>query len=402
MFEEAPLAPPDPIFGLAEAYRADPRSDKINLGIGVFRDDRGRTPIMQAVRRAAEKICSSEATKTYLPIEGDPAYIEQVQMLLWGDDNPLLRDGCLVTAQTPGGTGAISVAASFVKRLRPQASAWVSRPTWVNHSNIFETAGITVTAYDYLNHSRRGLAFDRMMDSLGSVSTGDVVVLHGCCHNPSGVDPNEDQWRQIAALMRERGALPLIDLAYQGFGDGLEGDLIALDVLGGEFRELIVCSSFSKNFALYNERVGALSVITPSAESARAVLSQLKTNIRVSYSNPPAHGAAIVATILADPELREIWQQELAEMRSRIQEMRQLFARGLDDRKIRIGEGSNRDFLEHRGMFSFTGIEKSQVEELRSRHGIYMLDSSRINFAALTSSSIDRVCDALATVATMP
>jgi len=400
MFEDAPLAPPDAIFGLAEAYRADPRSEKLNLGIGVFRDDLGRTPIMRAVHRAEEKIWSSETTKTYLPIEGDPAFIEQVQKLLWGDDNPVLVEGCLVTAQTPGGTGAISVAASLVKRLRPQASAWVSRPTWVNHKNIFEAAGISVSTYDYLNSSRRGIAFDRMIESLRSVSAGDVVVLHGCCHNPSGVDPSPDQWRRVAALIRERRALPLIDLAYQGFGDGLESDLIALEILGSELRELIVCSSFSKNFALYNERIGALSVVTPSPASARAVLSQVKTNIRVSYSNPPAHGAAIVGAILADADLRSLWQQELAEMRSRIQRMRQLFVRGLDERRARIGEGTNQDFLEHRGMFSFTGIEGWQVEELRQRHGIYMLDSGRINFAALTSSSIDTVCDALDSVTT--
>lgn len=398
MFEDTPTAPPDAIFGLAEAFRNDPRENKINLGIGVYRDDSGRTPVMQAVRLAEERIWSSESSKSYLPIEGDRAYASQVQALLFGSEHEVIGDGRIATAQTPGGTGAISVAAALLKKLRPQSSAWVSEPTWINHKNIFAAAGLPVATYEYLTPTRRELAFEAMLRSLESARPGDVVVLHGCCHNPSGVDPDSDQWREIAAFLRHRSLLPLVDIAYQGFGAGVDDDRQAVLALAATLPELIVCNSFSKNFALYNERVGALTVVAARASNADAVLSQVKTCIRVSYSNPPAHGAAIVRTILQDPALETEWRDELATMRSRIEQMRRTFADGLDKRGVRMNGCSNRDFLRHRGMFSFTGLEKSQIETLRQEHGIYMLASSRINFAGLSAQSADSVCDAVAAV----
>ncbi len=398
MFEHTPTAPPDAIFGLAEAFNKDPNPDKINLGIGIYRDARGNTPVLRAVHQSEQRIWSSESTKSYLPIEGNRSYAGYVQRLLLGEDHPVLQEGRITTAQTPGGTGAISVAADVLRRLRPAATAWISDPSWVNHRAIFAAAGTPVATYPYLDSTRRKLAADRLFEGLAEVGRGDIVVLHGCCHNPSGVDPQPEQWNQIGALLREREALPLVDLAYQGFGEGLSEDRESLLVLCEQVPELIVCNSFSKNFALYNERIGALTVITSSTESAQAVLSQIKLSIRVSYSNPPAHGASIVANILGDPDLRDIWQDELTEMRTRIHRMRELFAESLDERGIQVGLGSNRDFLDHRGMFSFTGLAAAQIEALRTEHSIYMLGSSRVNFAGLTQETIPVVCDAIASV----
>ena len=310
----------------------------------------------------------------------------------------MIEDRRTATAQTPGGTGAISIAAALLKKLSPRCSAWVSEPTWVNHKNIFAAAGLPVETYEYLTPSRRELAFDAMLGSLRTAKPGDVVVLHGCCHNPSGVDPDADQWRAISAVLREQKLLPLVDIAYQGFGSGVDHDRLALLTLVETVPEVIVCNSFSKNFGLYNERVGALTVVAENASDAEAVLSQLKTCIRVSYSNPPAHGAAIVRTILQDPVLEAAWRDELATMRSRVEQMRHAFVDGLERRGVRIGGCSNRDFLSHRGMFSFTGLEKGQIDSLRHDHGIYMLASSRINFAGLTAQSADSLCDAVAAV----
>ena len=373
MFEQTPTAPPDAIFGLADAFKKDPSTEKINLGIGIYRDSSGKTPVLRAVHQAEKRVWAREATKSYLPIEGDQVYAKDVQRLLLGDEHPVLEEGRLATAQTPGGTGAIRVAADFLKRQNPGSTAWVSDPTWVNHKSIFAAVDLPIATYPYLDSSRRRLDIEAMIAGLEQVSAGDVVVLHGCCHNPSGVDPRPEEWRRIGEVLSERGALPLVDLAYQGFGRGLVEDRESLMILTDTVPELIICNSFSKNFALYNERIGALTVITTSAEAANAVLSQLRICIRVSYSNPPAHGASIVATILGDADLSREWQQELSEMRSRIHQMRASFADGLNQRGLSLGEGSNEDFLDHNGMFSFTGLQPNQIDVLRNEHSIYML-----------------------------
>jgi aspartate/tyrosine/aromatic aminotransferase len=398
MFENTPTAPPDAIFGLAETFRDDPHPDKINLGIGVYRNEQGHTPVLRAVHLAEQRIWNTESTKSYLPIEGDRTYAEFVQLLLLGDNHPVLQEGRLTTAQTPGGTGAISIAADFLKRLRPDASAWVPDPTWANHKSIFSAVDTPVMTYPYLDSTGCRLAFEQLLEGLARVAPGDIVILHGCCHNPSGVDPDEEQWKAIGALLAEREALPLVDLAYQGFGNGLLEDRRPVEILCDQVPEFLICNSFSKNFSLYNERVGALTVLTTSGEAARAVLSQIRISIRVSYSNPPAHGASIVSTILGDSDLRELWQQELSEMRTRILEMRSLFVEGLDARGLELDQSTNQVYLEHHGMFSFTGLEPQQINELREKHGIYMLASSRINFAGLTSETVSPVCDAIASV----
>lgn len=398
MFADTPTAPPDAIFGLAETFRDDPNPDKINLGIGVYRNEQGRTPVLRVVHQAEQSIWNTESTKSYLPIEGDRTYAEFVQLLLLGDNHPVLQESRITTAQTPGGTGALSVAADFLKRLRPEASAWVPEPTWANHKNIFAAVDTPVATYPYLDSTGRRLAFEQLLEGLARVAPGDIVILHGCCHNPSGVDPDDEQWKAIGALLAEREALPLVDLAYQGFGSGLLEDRRPVEILCDQVPELVICNSFSKNFSLYNERVGALTVVTTSAGAARAVLSQIRISIRVSYSNPPAHGASIVSTILGDSDLRELWQQELSEMRTRILAMRRLFVEELDARGLALDQSTNQVYLEHHGMFSFTGLEALQIDELRKKHGIYMLGSSRINFAGLTSETVSPVCDAIASV----
>lgn len=398
MFENTSTAPPDAIFGLAAAFKQDPNPDKINLGIGIYRDNEGQTPVMRAVHLAEQRIWSRELSKSYLPIEGNHAYSAAVQRLLLGADHQILEEGRLTTAQTPGGTGAISVAADFLNRLRPAATAWISDPTWVNHKSIFSAVGTPVSTYPYLDSTRRRLDFDSLIEGLQQIAPGDIVVLHGCCHNPSGVDPEPAQWDRIGEVLRQRGALPLIDFAYQGFGNGLVEDRRAVEILASHVPELVICNSFSKNFALYNERIGALTVVTPSASAAEAVLTQLRVSIRVSYSNPPAHGASIVEEILRDAELERVWRHELEAMRARIRDMRTLFVDGLDSRGLEIGARPNKDFLAHHGMFSFTGLAASQIEALRADHSIYMLGSSRVNFAGLTTDTVPIVCDAIASV----
>lgn len=395
MFDKVEMAPPDPILGLEEAYKLDPNPAKINLGAGVYKDETGNTPIFRAVKRAEEHILRNEISKSYLGIIGAPEYAAAVQQLLFGADHPILQAHRAVIAHAPGGTGALRVAADFIKRVNPNARVWISQPTWPNHPGVMRAAGLAVELYPYFDATGNRIAFDEMLGALGQTSAGDVVVLHGSCHNPTGADPTSAEWAAIADLLAERGVLPLVDFAYQGFANGLTQDATGVLTLCDRVDEVLVASSFSKNFGLYNERVGALTLIARSPAAAEAALSQIKTIIRVIYSNPPAHGAKIVTTILSSPELRAEWEAELTATRGRIRAMRHRFVAEL----AALGAARDFSFIEQQnGMFSFTGLTVEQVRRLREEHAVYIVDSGRINVAGLTSSNLAAVCQAIAAV----
>jgi aspartate/tyrosine/aromatic aminotransferase len=395
MFETIAAAPPDPILGLTEAFLNDPNPAKVNLAVGVYQDDAGQTPILESVLRAERLVASREKSKTYLGIAGLPGYAQATQKLLAGAEHEAVRAGRLATCQTPGGTGALRVTADFLAQQYPHSSVWLSRPTWPNHEGIFTAAGLACRQYAYLAPGNRELDFAGMTSDLHKASPLDVVVLHACCHNPSGVDLSPEQWRAVAQIAREKSLIPVVDFAYQGFGDGIEEDALAVRVLIDEGLEFFVCNSFSKNFGLYAERVGAVTAVCDTRNAAAAVLSQLKSAIRTNYSNPPKFGAAIVDAILHSAELRPMWIEEVAAMRTRIHAMRGLFVAKMKERV------PQRDFsflLEQRGMFSFSGLTPLQVDELKSEHGIYIVGSGRINVAAILPSNVDRLCDAVASV----
>ncbi len=392
MFEKLPVASTDPILGLNEAFAQDPRSDKINLSVGVYQDEQGRTPVLECVRQAETRLLGSETSKSYLGIEGAPNFCRLVPRLVVGHLVPVEQ---LVTVQTPGGTAALRVAGELVHRHFPEARIWCSQPTWANHPQVFEAAGLEVRFYRYADSTGTALDFQGLLDSLNEARPGDVVCLHGCCHNPTGVDPRPAEWRLLAERLRERSLIPLVDLAYQGFAEGLVEDTTAIRELLRSGLEILICSSFSKNFGLYAERVGALLVICHTPQAARATLSQIKAIARTNYSNPPKHGAAIVATVLEDKELSELWEQEVRTMRERIQQMRELFVRTL------AAKGVKKDFsflLQQRGMFSYSGLNPDQVERLRTEHGIYIVSSGRINVAGMRTATMDRLCEAIAAV----
>lgn len=398
MFETMPAASPDPIFGLSEAFRADPRPDKINLGIGVYRDEQGRTPVLAAVKEAEARFLDEQTSMSYLAIEGTESYGRAVQALLLGDSSELIASGRVLTAHTPGGTGALRVAGDLLRNQCPETRVWMSEPTWANHHQVFAAAGLTSRKYAYFDRQRNRVDFEAMLEAVEGIPQGDVVLLHGCCHNPTGADLTPDQWRILARLLKEQGLLPLVDLAYQGFAIGLEADVDGLQALCKEVPEVIVCSSFSKNFALYNERVGALTIVAGTADAVDAITSQVKLRIRSTYSNPPAHGGAIVTTILEDEALRRGWQEELSRMRQRIQAMRRLLVTSLDERGVRLSSEGNDFLLRQYGMFSFSGLTEQQVARLREDHAIYVVGSGRVNFAAMTQENMPRVCDAIAAV----
>jgi len=399
MFEDVPTAPSDPIFGLTAAFRRDTNPAKINLGAGVFRDERGQTPILAVVKEAERRLWQDENSKTYLAIEGNQQYAAHVRRLILGRQHPLVDDPRVVTIHTPGGTGALRLASDFLHAQRPDSTLWIPDPTWVNHPQICQAVGLRTRSYPYLTLDRRGLNFAGLLETLSATAAGDVVLLHGCCHNPSGVDPTAEQWRQLAALLQERRTLPLVDFAYLGFGQGLEADRAGILALADSLSALMVCTSFSKNFALYNERVGALTVMAPSADSAAAVMSQIKHAARVAYSNPPAHGAAIVTAIMDSTEMYDQWRDELEAMRLRIVEMRRLFVQGLNEREVALSPDGNEFLLEQQGMFSFLGLSTEQVERLRTEFSIYIVSSSRVNFASMIPASMNYLCDAIAQVA---
>jgi len=395
MFATIEPAPPDPILGLTEAFAADPTPGKINLGVGVYKDAAGKTPLLDCVREAERRMAAAASPKSYLPIEGDLAYDRAVQELVFGKTGPLAGSDRMRTCQTPGGTGGLRVAADYLHTCHPTATVWLSDPTWANHPAIFEAAGVPTATYAYFNPHTNSLDFDAMLAALREIPEQDVVLLHGCCHNPSGADPTPAQWKQIAGVLAERSLLPLIDFAYQGFGDGLDEDAVGVRLIAEHCDELLVCSSFSKNFGLYNERVGALTLVAGSASAAEAVLSQIRVAVRRNYSNPPAHGAQVVRTILADAGLTKQWHDELTAMRNRINDMRKLFVETL----AQTAPGRDFSFIvNQKGMFSFSGLNKEQVARLKKEHAIYIVGSGRLNVAGMTPANMPKLCQALAAV----
>ena len=394
-FDGVELAPRDPIIGLTEAFAADSRPTKVNLGVGVYCDDNGRIPLLRAVREAERARVEAGLPRGYLPIEGLAAYDAAVQKILFGADSSLIAAGRLVTAQALGGTGALKIGADFLKRLNPLAQVLISDPSWENHRALFEGAGFKVATYPYYDAPTHGLDFAGMCSALRAAPAGTIVALHACCHNPTGVDLSADQWREVARLCNSQGLVPMMDIAYQGFGAGIDADALAVRIFAAEGLSFLIASSFSKSFALYGERVGALTIVTGSRDESARVLSQLKRVIRTSYSNPPTHGGSIVAAVLGDPTLRALWEEELAEMRNRIKAMRRALVEGMKARGI---EGDFSFVLRQNGMFSYSGLNKAQVERLRDEFGIYAVSTGRVCVAALNSKNVDYVCDALAAV----
>ena len=390
MFEIVAAAPPDPILGLGDAFQKDPRAGKINLTIGVYRDDAGRTPILKTVKQAEAKLLSDEATKGYLGIDGLAEFNRLASELTLGGLVPSER---MAAAQTPGGTGALKVAADFIFKNFPHARVWCSNPTWPNHFSVFEVAGLETKVYPYLAADKRSLDFNALIETLEKEArAGDVICLHACCHNPTGIDPTAEQWSDIAELTAQRGVLPLIDFAYHGFGDGLEEDRVGIKAIAGQHEEFLVCGSYSKNFGLYSERVGALLAICPNTETSSKVASSIRQSIRANYSNPPRHGGAIVATILGDAQLKNQWMSELAEMRERIHAVRHQFVEAMRA----IGSSIDYSFLlDQRGMFSYSGLTPLQVDWLQKEKAIYMVGSGRINVAGITSQNLDFLCKAI-------
>lgn len=398
MFEATPLAPPDAIFGLLEAFQKDPREDKIALSAGVYTDENGDTPVMEVVKATERRLVETEPTKTYLPITGLPAFNRRVPELVFGREHPALTEGRMATAQSPGGTGALRGFGEVLRAVRPDTRVWISDPTWANHHQVFRAVGMRTEAYPYFDAERHRLDFDGLRAALERVEPGDVVLFHAVCHNPTGVDPTPEQWREIAALLRRRHALPVLDFAYQGFAEGLEEDAASVRFLARELPEVVVCSSYSKTFGLYRERVGALMMVAATPDSAQALRSQIKTTIRANWSNPPAHGGQVVAEILGDAELEARWRAELSGMRERIARMRHRLSEGLDAHGVRLSPEGNGFLADQRGMFSFTGLSREQVDRLRDEHGVYLVGSGRINVAGLNEGNLDRVCAAVAAV----
>jgi aromatic-amino-acid transaminase len=393
LFDGVDLAPRDPILGVNEAFAADPRPGKVNLGVGVYTDQNGKVPLLRAVREAEKARVDAAAPRSYLPIEGIAAYDAAVQTMLLGADSPLIAAGRVVTAQALGGTGALKIGADFLKRFHGDAKVLISDPSWENHRALFEGAGFRVEQYPYYQAATRGLDFAGMVAALRDAPAGTIVVLHACCHNPTGVDLTLDQWQQLIPILRERQLVPYLDIAYQGFGDGIDADGAAVRLMADSGLAFFVASSFSKSFSLYGERVGALSIVTASKDEAARVLSQLKRVIRTNYSNPPTHGGSVVAAVLGDARLRALWEQELGEMRDRIKAMRRKLVDGLKAR------GVDQDFgflLHQRGMFSYTGLSATQVERMRADFGVYAVATGRICVAALNDRNVDTVCEAIA------
>ena len=395
LFASVQLAPKDPIFGLTEAYTADQRPGKVNLGVGVYYTDDGKVPLLKAVLAAEQEVVAKQSPRAYIPIEGPNPYNSAVQNLLFGTDSPLIKEGRVVTAECLGGTGALRVGGDFVKRLDTGAPAAISAPSWENHRGIFESAGYQVLEYTYFDPKTRGVDFDGMVKSLESFPAKTLVILHACCHNPTGADLTAEQWKKIISICQTRQLIPFLDIAYQGFASGIEQDGAAVRMFADSGMSFFVSSSFSKSFSLYGERVGALSIVTQSKEESARVLSQLKRVIRTNYSNPPTHGAAIVATVLNSPTLRQMWEDELAEMRERIKAMRH----GLNQKLAASGVQQDFSFIEaQRGMFSYSGLTADQVAKLQEQDGIYALSTGRICVAALNTKNLDRVAQAIARV----
>lgn len=391
MFEYLPIAPPDSILGLSDAFAKDPRPGKINLTVGVYKTEEGSTPILATVKKAEVKLLNTENTKGYMPIEGHLEYLKAVVGLVFSDQ---LDHGRVAAAQTPGGTGALRVGADTVAKHFPGTRIWLSNPTWANHGSIFQAAGLDTPVYTYLSSDKTSLDFSGMVENLERDGRpGDLVCLHACCHNPTGIDPTLEQWSQIADLLAKKKMIPFVDFAYQGFGDGLMEDAKPLYALLAKNPEVIVCSSFSKNFGLYSERVGAVMLVSADASQTEAALSQIRQAIRCNYSNPPRHGASTVAIILNDATLRAEWNAEVDAMRNRISQMRSTFIEGMKK------TGIDRDFSflqRQKGMFSYSGLNSMQADWLKNERGIYIVGTGRINVAGMAPQTMETLCHSIA------
>ncbi|MGB1807623.1 MAG: aromatic amino acid transaminase [Porticoccaceae bacterium] len=395
MFESLKPVAMDPILGLMAAYRADTRTNKIDLGIGVYMNDRGHTPVMTSVKEAETQLMQLETTKSYQGIAGDPDYNQRIIELLFGADHSILNSGRIKSIQAPGGSGALRVGAEVIQRARPEAKLWVGVPTWPNHIPLLGGAGFEIEEYPYYNRDNHQIETEAMMETLRQVPAGDMVLLHGCCHNPTGADLTHEQWDMIADLALERGFIPFIDTAYQGLGDGLDEDAYGLRMMAERLPELVVASSCSKNFGLYRERTGSITFIADSAEQADIVASQAMSVARQIYSMPPAHGALLVSLILGDQQLRTNWEAELTEVRERIQSMRTLLADNIQN------NAAGKDFShikKQRDMFSFLGLNTAQLDQLREEYGVYIVSSSRVNLAGINSSNIDYLSSSIMSV----
>jgi len=395
LFSTVELAPRDPILGMTEAFNADPNPAKVNLGVGVYFDEQGKLPILQCVLAAEKQMAEAPKPRGYLPIDGIAAYDRAVQELVFGAESAALRDGRIATVQTLGGTGGLKVGADFLKRLNPQSKVLISDPSWENHRALFLQAGFEVESYPYYDAATRGIRFDAMLAALQAAAPGSVVVLHACCHNPSGYDLDAAQWAQVVQVLKARGLVPFLDMAYQGFGDGIVEDGAAVQMFLRAGMDFLVATSFSKSFSLYGERVGALSVVCESKDEAARVLSRLKVLIRGNYSNPPTHGAQVVSMVLTTPALRRLWEGELAGMRVRIKRMREALVQRLAEAGVKQDMGF---ILRQKGMFSYSGLDTAQMQRLRTEFGVYGIDSGRICVAALNERNIGPVAAAIAKV----
>ncbi len=395
LLAEIALAPRDPILGLTEAFNLDPNPNKVNLGQGVYVDDTGKVPVLECVRRVEAALNEQAQPRGYLPIDGLPAYNRLVQELVLGVDHPAVAEKRTVTVQCLGGTGALKVGADLLRRFDPGAEVWISDPSWENHQALFEYAGFKVNAYPYYDPATHGCRFDAMLKALERLPTRSIVVLHACCHKPTGVDQSQAPWQQVIEVVKQRGLVPYLDLAYQGFGDGLEQDAYAVRRFAAACPAVFIATSFSKSLSLYGERIGALSVVTESLDEATRVLSQLKRVIRTNYSNPSTHGGQLAVAVLSDPQLRALWERELGEMRERIKLMRRLLVEKIREQRADFDLGY---MIAQRGMFSYSGLTQAHVRALRERFSVYAVESGRICVAALSTRNVDYVARAIAEV----
>ncbi|MGF6374954.1 aromatic-amino-acid transaminase [Paraburkholderia sp. RAU6.4a] len=395
MFDHIPAYPGDPILSLNEDFQLDPRPNKVNLSIGIYFDDAGKLPVIDAVRRAETALLDAIGPRSYLPMAGLPLYRDTAQALVFGAHSAARAEGRIATLQTLGGSGALKVGADFLKRYFPGSQMWISDPSWENHRVVFEGAGLTVNTYPYYDAQTGGLRFAEMLAAIDTLPEKSIVLLHACCHNPTGVDLSPSQWAELVPVLQRRKLIAFVDMAYQGFGAGLEEDAAPVRLLADANVPLIVANSFSKNFSLYGERVGALSVVCKSADEAARVAGQLMSAVRANYSNPPTHGARLVANVLADATLRASWEAELGAMRERILAMRNVIHAGLDGR---VDEVMRARYVAQRGMFTYTGLSESQVERLRNEYAVYVLRSGRMCVAGLNARNADYVASSIAAV----
>lgn len=394
MFDKTPLAKPDPVFGLIEQFKLDPNPKKINLSVGVYQNESGQTPVMEAVQQAEKILLDAKGTKSYLPINGLVPYNELVAELVFGADHDVIQNKRFATCQTPGGTGALRVAGDLLRTIHSVDTIWICDPTWANHGPIYLAAGLKLERYKYLNESNTALDFDRFLASLADAKAGQAILLHTVCHNPSGFDLSPENWDSLFDLIKERGLIPIFDFAYQGFGEGLDADANPIRKFC-EKNDALICQSFSKNFGLYGERVGTVTAVGANDQVAIALLSQIKRVIRTMYSNPPRHGAEIVHTVLGDAKLRQVWETELTEMRTRIGDLRKNFVAKLDE----LTPDADFSYItRQRGMFSYSGLKKEQVDQLREQYSIYIVGSGRVNIAGVNANNNEQICKAIAAV----